>query len=92
MVYLVEPYCTASIEVSDQKFFTSLKYLQISPSKLSCSEGGVHPCILTLGGTMVLLLARVIPRVVLQWPLPIDTVSSFFVPSSESTRSNRDGM
>ena len=80
-------------EMSDQKLDTSLKYLQISPSKLSCSEGGVQPCMRTLGGTMVLPAAPIdIPIEVLQCPLPIDTVSSFLVPSSESTLSSRDGM
>ena len=80
-------------EMSDQKLDTSLKYLQISPSKLSCSEGGVQPCMRTLGGTMVLPGAPIdIPTEVLQCPLPIDTVSSFLVPSSESTLSSRDGM
>ena len=30
----------------------SLKYLHISPSRLSCSEGGVQPWMVTAGGTI----------------------------------------
>ena len=42
---------------SSEDMYTPLKYLEISPSVLACSEGGVQPCIVTQGGTMLPLPA-----------------------------------